>query len=182
MLQCVALLGELEGVAARAAAYGTVLAVLPAEPQPDLRAYLIALDSHEQPRWLVLDRQLEPVDLREQVRDVAAVVVLCELAGELAGGGNLAELLERLAALGEEAAGEQLEQARVAAHALAHEIGVPPIVASPGYLDRVGMAAVRLERTLGEQSSPLAAALAAHTYAVERFVEEVVERSRLPLR
>src|SRR6202040_4166885 len=114
------------------------------------RAYLVALDEDEAREWLVLDGGLEPVAERERVREVASIVVLCELAGELAGGGQLEELRAQLARLRLAEQPEGIEAAEEAALRLEHAIGAPPLVASPAYLDQVGTAVRTLEAALGD--------------------------------
>jgi hypothetical protein len=173
----VALGEELEAAADAASAFGRVAAVLAAEPVPGRRAYLVALGDEGGRRWLVLDAALAPVPDREPVREIASIVVLCELAGELAGGGRLEELRDRLAAvrMTEQPAG--IEAAEEAALALERTIGAPPQVASPAYLDAIGAAARTLEQALGQLESPFANALAAASGTVEAFVADVTANS-----
>jgi len=173
---------DLERAAAAAAAYGPVSAVLAAEPSSDRRVYLVALGEDEARVWLVLDGDLEPVGEREQVREVASIVVLCELAGELAGGGQLEELRAQLAQVRLTERPEGIEEAEGAALALEQAIGAPPLVASPSYLDALGTAVRRLETSLGDLASPFAHALASSSAIVEAFVDEVEGRHKLPLR
>ncbi len=175
-----ALAHELEQAAEAASRYGEVTAVLPAAPDGS-RAYLVALEQGEARRWLVLDGRYGPVADREAVRRTASIVVLCELAGELAGGGQLEELRGRLAELRMTEQPEGIEAAEAAALALERAIGAPPIVASPGYLDEVGAATRRLEGSLGDHSSPFANALAAASGTVEAFVAEVDGRHAVAL-
>ncbi len=164
---------ELERAAAAAAAFGEVTAVLAAEPAPGRRAYLLALGEDEGRAWLVLDGELAPVGEPERIREVASIVVLCELAGELAGGGRLDQLREQLAAVRMTEQPDGIEVAESAALELERTIGVPPRVASPAYLDEIGAATRRLEQALGEHQSPFANALAASASTVEAFVAEV---------
>jgi hypothetical protein len=178
----VSLGGDLERAAAAAAAHGAVSAVLAAEPAPDRRAYLVALGEDEAREWLVLDDGLEPVGERERVREVASIVVLCELAGELAGGGQLEELRAQLAQVRLTERPEGIEAAEAAALALEHAIGAPPLLASPSYLDELGAAVRKLETSLGDLASPFAHALASSSGTVEAFVDEVEGRHKLPLR
>lgn len=173
---------ELESAASAAGAYGKVSAVLAAEPAPGRRAYLVAIGAEDDRRWLVLDAELRPVDERGRVRETASIVVLSELAGELAGGGQLEELREHLAAVRLTERPPGIEEAEEAALALERTIGAPPVVASPAYLDEVGAAAAALERTLGDHASAFANALAASAGTVEAFVAEVEDRHVLPLR
>jgi hypothetical protein len=172
---------ELEQAAAVAAAYGEVSAVLAAEPASG-RYYLVAFGEEDERKWLVLDASFEPVTERERVREVASIVVLCELAGELAGGGQLEELRSRLAEVRMTEHPPGIEDAEDAALALERAIGAPPIVASPAYLDEVGAKTRELESALGEQGSPFSASLAASSGTVEAFVAEVEQRQLVPLR
>jgi hypothetical protein len=178
----VALADDLEQVAAAAAPYGEVTAVLAAEPAVGRRAYLVTLGDEDERRWLVLGAELRPVEERERVREAASIVVLCELAGELAGGGRLQELRAQLAEVRMTEQPPGIEAAEDAALALERAIGRPPIVASAAYLDEVGAATRRLEEALGEHASPFANALASSTGTVEAFVSEVEGRHALPLR
>jgi len=173
---------ELDAAAQAASAYGRVSAVLAADSVPGLRAYLVCLEEGEERGWLVLDASLAPVAERERVHEVASIVVLCELAVELAEDGQLEALQAQLAELrlGEGPGG--LEAAQEAAAQLEAVIGTPPRLASPGYLDGVGAATLRLEQALGEHASPLASALASHTGTVQAFVAEVDGRHLVPLR
>jgi len=173
---------ELERAAAAAAAYGTVSAVLAAEPGAGSRAYLVALGEDGAREWLVLDSALVAVSERDRVREVSSIVVLCELAVELAAGGRLEELRSRLSELRASERSGRTDAAREAAAALERVVGAAPRVASPDYLDRVGEATRRLERALGEHASPLASALASHVATVEAFIAEVERRHRVPLR
>jgi hypothetical protein len=164
------------GRAARAAAeHGPVSGVLAADTATAGRAYLVALGLDDARSWLVLDAEGVVVPERERVREVASLVILCELAAELAD--ELAEEMRRRS--GE----EDLRASAVEALAqLDRVVGQPPRLASAAYLDRVGEAARGAERARGELSSPLAAALAAYAPAVEAFVAEVEDRQRVPLR
>jgi len=176
-------LGEqLELAAAAASAYGPVSAVLAAEPGSGSRAYLVALGEDAAREWLVLDSSLAAVSDRVRVREVCSIVVLCELAVELAAGGQLEQLRSRFSELRASERSPRTDAAREAAAALAGAVGAPPYVASPAYLDRVGEATRRLERELGEHASPLASALASHVGTVEAFIAEVESRHRVPLR
>ena len=172
---------ELEDAAAAATVYGSVSAVLAADPASGRRAYLVALGDDDRREWLVLDGAFAPVGERERVREVASIVVLCELAAELAGGGRLEELRTQLSQLRMTEQPEGIEDAEEAALALEQAIGSPPVLASPGYLDEVGAATRRLEASLGDTSSPFATALASSAGTVEAFAAEVEGRHRLPL-
>jgi hypothetical protein len=176
-----ALVEDLEQAAGAAAAFGRVTAVLPAEATGQ-RAYLVALGEDEAREWVVLDAAYLPVVDRESVREVASIVVLCELAGELAGGGQLEELRARLAEVRMTEQTPGIELAEEAALELERAIGAPPVVASPAYLDAVGTATKRLEESLGDYASPFANSLASSAGTVEAFVAEVESRQVAPLR
>src|SRR5580765_3694948 len=91
---------ELERIAAAAAAHGDVTAVLAAEPAFDSgRVYLGSFGAADAREWLVLGGDGQPMDRRETVRATASIVVMCELAGELAGGGDLEALRTQLVEL-----------------------------------------------------------------------------------
>jgi hypothetical protein len=173
---------DLRNAAASASSRGEVSAVLAAEPASGRRSYLVAFGEGDDRTWLVLDAALEPVGDRERVREVASIVVLSELAGELAGGGQLEELRTKLAEVRLTERPPGIEEAEEAALELERTIGAPPIVASPAYLDAVGTRTRALEEALGEQGSPFASSLAASTGTVEAFVAEVEARHLVPLR
>jgi hypothetical protein len=172
---------DLDRAAASASARGSVTAVLAAEVATG-RAYLVALGEDDGRAWLVLDAAFEAVSDRERVREVASIVVLCELAAELAGGGQLEELRSRLREVRLTEQPEGIEEAEEAALELERAIGAPPVVASPAYLDAVGAATRALEVALGEHGSPFANALASASGTVEAFVAEVELRQAGPLR
>src|SRR4051794_1305041 len=92
-----ALADDLETAAAAASPFGPVSGVLAAEPGDGSRSYLVALGEDEERAWVVLDADFAPVEARERARETASIVVLCEVAGELAGGGQLEELRTHLA-------------------------------------------------------------------------------------
>ena len=164
---------DLERIAGAAAAHGPVAAVLAAEPASSLRRYLVALGDGDERRWLVLDDEGAVVTARDEVRDTASIVAMCELAEDLAGGGDLEQLRTELARVRivEQPAG--IEEAEDAALALERVLGTPPRLATPAFLDDVGAATVALERALGESSSPFSAAIRGATGAVDEFVREV---------
>ncbi|HWB23711.1 MAG TPA: hypothetical protein VG652_12595 [Gaiellaceae bacterium] len=176
-----ALTDDLERIAAVVAAHGEVAGVLAAEPSAGGRVYLVAFGQEDALEWLVVDDQAEPVTGRTAVRDVASIVVMCELAGELAAGGDLDELRAKLAQVRLIEQPEGIEEAEAAALALERAVGSPPRVASPAYLDGIGAATRELERALGEVESPFASAITSSAGAVESFVREVETRYKLPL-
>jgi hypothetical protein len=179
----VALSDDLERIAAAAAEHGPVTAVLAAEPASEgRRRYLVSFGEDDDREWLVLDDEARPADRRESVREVASIVVMCELAGELAGGGDLEGLRGRLAELRLVERPDGIEEAEEAALALERAVGAPPRVASPAYLDAIGVATRSLELALGEHESPFTGAIASASGVVESFVRDVEARYTLPLR
>src|SRR3954454_20559418 len=93
-------LGEkIAGIAAVAAETGAVAGALAGGPAGRPRLSLVAFGEDEERRWVVVDGTGAPVDERGLVREVASIVVLCDLAEELAGGGRLDELRAQLAQL-----------------------------------------------------------------------------------
>jgi hypothetical protein len=164
---------DLERIAASAAAHGEVTAVLAAEPASGLRRYLVALGDGEERSWLVLDDEGTVVTVRDEVRDTASIVVMCELADDLAGGGDLEQLRAELARVRIVEQPPGIEEAEGAALALERVLGAPPRLATPAFLDEVGAATVALERALGESTSPFSAAIRGATGAVDEFVREV---------
>jgi hypothetical protein len=164
---------DLERIAGVAARHGEVTGVLAAEPSGGRRFYLVALGSEPERRWLVLDEDGAVVDRRGDVREVASIVAMCELAAELAGGGDLEELRTKLTQTRMVEQPPGIEEAEEAALALERVVGAPPRVAAPSYLDDVGAATVVLERALGEVSSPFSQALRGSTGTVEAFLGDV---------
>src|SRR5579885_1275692 len=132
---------ELERIAAAASTHGEVTGVLAAEPAGEGRVYLVALGEGESQRWLLLDAAGTPVARRAAVRGAASIVAMCELAGDVAGGGDLQGLrthLEELRAA--DGADAELDAVEEAACELPRAVGEPPRVATPAYLDAVGEA------------------------------------------
>jgi hypothetical protein len=169
-----ALADDLDRIAAAAAEHGRVAAVIAAEPARGTRTYLIAYANGEAPpSWLVLDDGAQPVERREDVRETASIVAMCELAADLAGGGDLERLRAELARLRIVEQPPGIEAAEEAALELERAVGAPPRVATPSFLDEVGAATMRLEQQLGETSSPFAAAIRSGTGAVDEFVKDV---------
>jgi hypothetical protein len=176
-----ALADDLERIAVAAAEHGPVTAVLAAEPASGRRRYLVALGSEAERRWLVVDESGAVVDRRDEIRDTASIVAMCELAEDLAGGGDLEQLRAQLAQVRIVEQPPGIEEAEDAALALERAIGAPPRVASPAYLDEVGAATRTLERALGEMSSPFSDAIRGATGAVDEFVREVEREYAVPL-
>ncbi len=173
---------DLERIAAAASERGAVTAVLAAEPWPGRRTYLVAFGDDHAREWLALDDDGRPLDRRDTVRDIASIVVMSELAGDVAGGGNLDELRAQLVQLRLTENPPGVEEAEEAARALERAVGAPPLVASPGYLDTVGAATRALELALGEYSSPFTNAMKSAAGAAAEFIREVETNYKLPLR
>ena len=86
---------------------------------------------------------------RQRLRDAVSIVVLCELAEEVAAGGDLDELRSQLAALRMTEKPAGIEEAEEAALALQRVLGAPPTLATPARLDEIGAATRTLEVALG---------------------------------
>jgi len=173
------LAGELERIAEKTGAD----AVLAAEPHTGERVYVCAFEEADGGRtWVAVDPDGEPIAERQRVREAVSIVALCELAEEIAAGGDLDELRSQLAALRMTENPAGIEEAEEAALALERVVGAPPRVASPAYLDEVGAATIQLERALGEVSSPFSDAIRGATGAVEEFVREVERGYAVDLR
>jgi hypothetical protein len=168
-----ALADDLARIASTASTRGPVAGVLAAEPAEGIRRYLVAYGEGGDTGWLVLDDAGEPVTHRPDIRDTASIVAMCELAGDLAGGGDLEQLRAQLAQVRIVEQPPGIDEAEDAALALERTIGGTPRLATPAYLDEVGAATVVLERALGETSSPFSTAIRSATGAVEEFVRDV---------
>ena len=168
-----ALSEDLERIAGAASAHGEVTGVLAAEPATGRRFYLVALGADDSRRWVVLGEDGQPIDRRDDVRDTASIVAMCELAADLAGGGDLEQLRFQLAQVRMVEQPPGIEEAEEAALGLERVIGAPPRVATPAYLDEVGAAALVLERALGQTASPFSSAIRSGAGSVEQFVQEV---------
>ncbi len=168
-----ALAEDLERIAGLAASRGEVAGVLAAEPASGKRLYLVAFAAGEERHWLVFDDDGAVVERREDVRDAASIVAMCELSAELAGGGDLEQLRAQLVQVRMVEQTSGIEEAEAAALALEHAVGSVPRLATPAYLDQVGAATLALERALGELSSPFSEALRAGTGAIDAFTQDV---------
>ena len=157
------------------AAEGEELAgILAAEPTAGGRVYLCAFRAGDGVSWLALDEAGEPVTSRERVREAASLVALCEIAEESAGGGELDDLRSKLVALRLTENPPGIDEAEEAVLELQRALGGTPRLATPRYLDEVGVATRRLEETLGEPgSSPFAEAMKASAGAVQAFTADV---------
>jgi hypothetical protein len=160
-----------------------VAGIVPAEPAVGNRAYVCAFRRGDETSWLVLDSDGRPVESRAAVREAVSIAVLCELADEVAGGGDLDDLRSRLVALRMTENPPGIDEAEEAAAALQTTIGAAPRVATPEHLDAVGSATMRLEQALsGEGQSPFAAAMKQATAAVEELAAEVESHYKRKLR
>jgi hypothetical protein len=183
----VALSDDLERIARAAAAFTAagerVTGVLAAEPtETGRRLYICAYESGDARSWLALDGEARPVASRRLVREAASLAALCEVAEELAGGGDLLELRARLAELRATEAPEGIEEAEDAAAALHAALQPHPRPATSDYLDVLGAASRRLERALGEDGgSPFAVAMQQALPAVEELAAEIERGYKLPL-
>jgi hypothetical protein len=181
----VSLEDDLERIAGRArgfASAGEALAVvIPTEPASGARVYLCAFAAEDERSWLALDDAGEPVRDRTLVHDAVTVAALCELAEESAAGGDPDGLEERLVELGQ-TEDVDVTDAREALADLRSVLLDPPRVASPVYLDRIGLATRRFEQELGEVgASPFAEAMRKGSAAVEGLAAEVEGTYRVPL-
>ena len=151
---------ELEWIAETAASLAgrdeTLESVIPTEPNPGTRIYLCSYSGPAR-TWAAVDEEGRLVTERARVRAAVSIAAMCELAEESAGGGKLEELRQQLVSLRITEQPEGIEEAEAAALALERAIRHPPRLASPAYLDEVGVAVRRLELALGESmSSPFA--------------------------
>jgi hypothetical protein len=174
----VALQEDLHRIAQAAVPYASdgeeLAGVLAAEPTAGGRVYLCAFRSEAGVTWLALDEAGEPVTSRERIREAASLVALCEIAEESAGGGELDELLSKLVALRLTENPPGIDEAETAVLELQRILGGTPRLATPRYLDEVGVATKRLEEMLGDPvSSPFAEAMKASAGAVQAFTADV---------
>jgi hypothetical protein len=156
-------------------------AVIPTEPVGGRRVYLCAFTDGDSTSWIAIDGGGSVVHDRRVVRDAVSIAGMCELAEESAGGGDLLELRSQLASLRGSERPEGIEEAESAAAELEETIAGPRI-ASPGYLDAVGMATRRLEHALGELGrSPFAEAMKQGTLTVEGLCADIELHYKLEL-
>ena len=178
---------DVERVAELAAPFAapgeSLTGVLATEPSPGRRVYLCAFaDESGRRSWLAFDGDGAPISSRATVREAASIAVLCELAEDTAGGGDLEELRAHLAGLRLTENPPGIDEAEEAALALERTIGAPPRLATPTYLDSVGLATRRLEQALGDNgASPFAAAMKQGLVAVDELAAEIEGRYKLEL-
>ena len=176
---------DLESVAASAATFaapGEELGGVVAVETLGRRVYLCAFVSAAGQSWLALDGESRPITDMRLVREAASLAALCEVAEESAGGGDLPELRARLAELREREAPEGIEEAEIAAAALAELVSQELRLASGEYLDAIGAASRRLEEALGSTAgSPFAAAMQSAVGAVEELAADIERTYKLPL-
>jgi hypothetical protein len=182
----VALRDDLEPIAAVAETHAApgeeVAGILATETLGSGRIYLCAYECERGRSWLALDEHGRPSASRNTVRDAASIAVLCELAEESAGGGDVEELIARLVELREREAPPGIDAAERAARALAAAIEPAPRLATTDYLDRLGAASRRLEQALGEDAaSPFAAAMQGGLAAVAELTAEIERSYKGPL-
>jgi hypothetical protein len=182
----VALSDDLERIAGIAATFAApeerVAGILVAEPLGIGRIYLCAFESGTGHAWLAFDASGAPVTDRLAVHGAASLAGLCEIAEESAGGGDLPQLIARLAEIREREAPEGIEEAEDAAKALAATLEPEPRLATAEYLDRLGAASRRLEQALGDGTgSPFAAAMQQALPAVEELAAEIERAYKGPL-
>lgn len=182
-----ALADELARIADLATAHGApgdrVSAVIATEPSPGRRVYLCAFDGADGYRsWIAVDGEGAAVTSRRELREAVTVAVLCEVATDAAGGGDLDDLLARLVELREAEAPAGIEDAEDAARALQAVLAEPPQLATPARLDEIGAATRRLEHELDPtSSSPFAAAMRSSQSAVAELEREIEAGYRAPL-
>jgi len=172
----VGLTDDLERIATAAQALAgpaeRVSGVLAVEPQPGFRLYLCAYDSGA---WVVLDDACRALTEERLVRDAAQLAGLCEVAADIAGGDDLAQLRVRLRELAETDAPEGIDEAEAAAAAVADALAEEPRVATTAFLDELGARSRRLEHALGTDSvSPFGTAVQQALPAVEELAANVV--------
>ena len=176
-------LRRIADAAVRYADAGEELAgIVPAEPSSGMRGYLCAYRGDAATTWLVLDAAGEPVTRRVEVREIVSIAALCELAEEVAGGGDLDDLRSQLVALRVTENPPGLDEAEDAAISLQETIGTVR-VATPAHLDAVGAATLRLEEALGAAASgsPFAGAMKQATETVQELLRDVEGAYKRPL-
>ena len=181
------LVEEVERAAGHAAAHAkpgdTVSGVIATEPSPGARVYVCSLDGADGYRsWLAVREDGSPVADRLELRAAVSIAALCELAEEVAGGGQLDSLIERLEELRRTEAPPGIEDAEQAARELRALVGEPPQLATPERLDDIGAATRRLERELDPSGgSAFTLAMRSGQGAVGELQREIEAGYLLPL-
>lgn len=160
-----------------------IAAVIPTESDPGHLLFLVAFEgdageaaagADPARAWLALDRDGAVVVSWPVVRDAVSIAVMCEVAEEMAGGGDLDDLRARLIGVRLVENPPGIDEAIAALDELERTLGRPPRVASPGYLDAVGAAVRGLERALGESgSSPFTEAMKQAPAAITALAGEI---------
>lgn len=181
-----ALSDDLESIGTAAETFAApgerLVGILATAPLGVGRVYLCAFESEGRHAWLALDEAGRPLADRRAVHEAASIAGLCEVAVESAGGGDLPQLIARLAEIRSTDAPAGIEEAEAAARALETTLGPEPRLATTDYLDRIGAASRRLEQALGDDAgSPFAAAMQQALPAVEELAAEIERTYKGPL-
>ena len=156
--------------------------VLPTEPAPGRRVYLCSFEGPAGRTWLAVDAEGRPILERTRVREAASIAALCELAEDSAGGGRVDELRSQLVALRLTEAPEGIDEAEDAALALQRAILPPLRLATPEYLDGLGVAARQLEEALGHgPGSPFVESMKQGAAVVDELMHEIESAYRAEL-
>ena len=181
------LVEEVERAARLAAAHvkpdDTVSGVIATEPRAGVRVYVCSLDGADGYRgWLAVRDDGSPVADRLELRAAVSIAALCEVAEDVAGGGELDTLIERLEELRRTESPAGIEDAVRAARDLRALVGEPPQLASPERLDEIGAATRRLERALDPSgASSFSASMRSGQGAVAELQREIEAGYLLPL-
>jgi hypothetical protein len=171
MLAHMALTHDLRRIADVAVAYAgpdeELSAVIPTEAVGGERVYLCAYTADERKSWLALDAGGVPVRDRRVLRDAVSIAGMVELAEETAG------QLTGVAIPGE---------ATDARAALERILGDEIRVASPQYLDEIGVATRRLEAALGDAgASPFTEAMKQAGLTIDGLAADIESHYKLEL-